>query len=291
MFPILLAEVTDELTEELVQVATEESFFSKRTIYAVLIVLAAFTLTKILRYFYYKYIDKLRLQGSYKDNSSPIPHQIESIGTIAIIAVSVALLIELYGIPAETVIRLLLVFCALLGLALQDEAKDIIMGMKIQRHKFYSIGDAVKYHDIEGQVISFTYETTKIQNIYDNSVVSISNRNISEIVRLGNQFDIDIPLHYYQNIDDVVDIMREIASQISLDKDVDDCKFIGLQEYGDSAIIYRLRVFAHPEVFGKARRTANYIVKINLQSRDIEVPFSQLDVHIDTDQQFKMNGQ
>lgn len=286
MFPIFLAEVTEELTEEIVEVAAKESLFSKRNILAVVVVLAAVILSMTVRKIYYRYIDKLRLQGSYKDNSSPVPHQLVSILNVVIVIVASGIIINLFSVPITTVVRLLILIAALLGLALQDEAKDIIMGMKIQKHKFYSIGDAVKYNDIEGQVISFTYETTKIQNIYDNSVVSISNRNITEIVRLGNQFDIDIPLSYKQDIDVIFDILREVASEIALDTNVDDCKFLGLQEYGESAIYYRIRVFAHPEVFDKARRTANYIVKINLESRGIEVPFNQLDVHVDSIDKF-----
>lgn len=286
MFPIFLTEVTEELTEEIAQVAAEESLFSMRNILAIIVVATAVLLSAFVRRIYYRYIDKLRLQGSYKDNSSPIPHQLVSILNVIIVIIAASLLIELFSIPVTTVVRLLILVGALLGLALQDEAKDIIMGMKIQKHKFYSIGDAVRYHDIEGQVISFTYETTKIQNIHDNSVVSISNRNVSEIVRLGNQFDIDLPLSYKQDIDMVFDILREVASEIALDSNVDDCKFLGLQEYDESAILYRIRVFAHPEVFDKARRTANYIIKINLESRGIEVPFNQLDVHVDSIDKF-----
>lgn len=72
------------------------------------------------------------------------------------------------------------------------------MGLHIMSDRFFSVGDVVKYRDIEGVVIGFTMKSTTIRCIDDRSITTVCNRNISEITRLPKpaQVDIDLPVSY-----------------------------------------------------------------------------------------------
>lgn len=228
---------------------------------------------------YYKYISKLKSQGSFRQNNSSKSHMGFLLARVLLILAPIICLIIVYEIDMAHVLYFLFLVLIFGGISLQDSAKDFVTGLRIMLEHYYTIGDVVEYEGDVGQIISFTFMTTKIQNIYDNSVMSISNRNITQIVRLGNQFDIDIGLSYDEDVDYVFDTLNEIAKYIAFNKHVDDCKFLGIQKYDDSSIKYRIRVFAHPEVFAIAEREANYIIMINLAQKNIKIPYSQIDVH------------
>ena len=265
---------------ELIEHAVESSryFYIKLGI-VVLIIAVCVLLFLVISRSYFKYIDKLKKDGSFRQSGSNKTHMGYLILRILLIAIPIVSVIAIYKIDMAHILYFLLLIVIFGGISFQDSAKDFVMGLRILLEHFYRIGDVVEYEGVVGQVISFSFMTTKIQNIYDNSVMSISNRNISQIVRWGNQFDIDLGLSYDEDIDYVFETLKDIADMISMNKNVDDCKFLGLQEFAASTIIYRIRVFAHPEVFALAQREANYIIRINLLQSNIEIPYNQIDVH------------
>ena len=115
---------------------------------------------------------------------------------VFIFAVIIALM-QLNGINVTGLITGLGIVSIIVGLALQDFLKDIIMGSHILTDKFFEVGDVVRYttpegQTVEGEVISFNVRTTKIKLVSCYEVMTISNRNISEIMVLSDLFDLDI---------------------------------------------------------------------------------------------------
>ena len=115
-------------------------------------------------------------------------------GVVLILAVLVIL--QVNGINVTSIVASMGLASAIVGLALQDYLKDLIMGFHILTDHFFAVGDVVRYKGTEGIVISFNTKTTKIQSLDDFSVLSVSNRNIDEIAVLGDFMKINIPISY-----------------------------------------------------------------------------------------------
>lgn len=165
------------------------------------------------------------------------------------------------------------------GLALQDALKDIIMGANIITDNFFSIGDVVKYKGIEGKVISFGLKTTKIQDIATNNILSITNRNIDEIEKVSNEIYIGIPAPYEIKTEKMNEIGGKITERLKLFEKVEDCKYLGLDSLEDSCIIYKIQINCKPEYKYSVKRQATQIIKDELDKNSIDVPYPQMDLH------------
>lgn len=120
---------------------------------------------------------------------------------VSIVIISLILLIlQVNGINVSSAVAGLGIASAIVGLALQDILKDVIMGVNMITENFFSVGDVVEYREMDGVVIKLSVRTTKIQSIYDHSVMTICNRNISEIRKCSSMVDIDIPLSYEEDV-------------------------------------------------------------------------------------------
>lgn len=203
---------------------------------------------------------------------------------IVVILVILAVL-QINEINVTSLVAGLGIASAVVGLALQDYLKDIIMGTHIVRDSFFKEGDVVRYGDKEGVVIEFSMRTTKIRLFANGDVLSVSNRNISEIsVVPESQFqDIDIGLPYEEDHQRVFDILQDAAAQIAQLDGVDDCVMKGIVNFEDSDILYKVRFFCYPAKKYDLRLAANRIILECLTEAGISIPYPQIDVH--------MNGQ
>ena len=61
----------------------------------------------------------------------------------------------------------------IVGLALQDFAKDIIAGITIIVENQYAVGDTVTINGFKGEVIAVGLKTTKIKN-YDGEILILA---------------------------------------------------------------------------------------------------------------------
>lgn len=154
------------------------------------IVILTIVLWMILRKMYTKHITDLK--GKKKNVVRVVT------GVFKYIAISgvVLVILQINGVNVSSAIAGLGIVSTIVGLALQDVLKYVIMGVNITTENFFSVGDVVKYKDIEGVVTEFSIRTTKIKSIFDDSVTTICNRNISEIKKCGTLVDIDILLSY-----------------------------------------------------------------------------------------------
>ena len=73
-------------------------------------------------------------------------------------------ILTVYGVDVTSVLAGLGIVGVVLGLALQDLAKDIIAGFSIILENQYAIGDTISIGDFKGEVIFLGLKTTKIKN-------------------------------------------------------------------------------------------------------------------------------
>lgn len=194
----------------------------------------------------------------------------------------ILLILQINGINVTSAIAGLGIVSVIVGLALQDALKDIIMGINIISENFYHIGDVVEIGDCIGKVTSLTLKSTRIQNSDDGYEVRICNRNIDKVKVMSNVVLLDFPLSYQEDPAKVRRVFDQIVKEVSSWKECEKVEFLGIHEYEDSDILYRMRVYCAPTIRMTMRRRVLQLVDQKLRENEIAIPFPQLDVHQDS---------
>ena len=196
-----------------------------------------------------------------------------------VIIIFILFVLQLLGFNVNSIIAGVGVLSVIIGLSLQDALKDIIMGFNIIVDDYFSVGDILKLDDFEGEVIELGVKSTKLKDVNNENVLVIANRNIMQALKLSDQLVVDIPLPYEENTTYMEEIIDTIISEIKNIENVKDAKYVGINEFADSAVIYRLLLYCSPEHKLFVKRSALRIIKLELDNRNITIPYTQIDIH------------
>ncbi len=252
---------------------------SPKAIISLCIIGAAFLLWFAVRKGHKRYV----ASGKAKGEKATLVRVMFGIIRFAILTLTLITVLQINGINVNSLVTGLGILSAMVGFALQDVLKDTIMGIHIISDHFYSIGDVVKYENIEGVIIGFTMKTTTIRSIYDGTITTVCNRNISEITKMpkSTMVDIDLPLSYDEDTRKVHALLGEVCEKIGKLEGIDKSIYKGTQEFSQSAVIYKLRFFCPPEFKPDRTRDAMRVIQDSLNEANIRIPYNQIDVHTD----------
>ena len=193
-------------------------------------------------------------------------------------------ILQINGVNVTSLIAGVGVASAVIGLALQDFLKDIIMGVHILMDDFFQIGDLVQFAEDEGIVEDFNLRTTKVRSIRTGDLYTVCNRNIDHMIRSGKEIYIHALLPYDTPAGRAVEVMHIITERISKNEGVESCDFLGLSELGSSGVDYLIRLFLEdPRKKLGIRRDALAVIRDVLAEENIVIPYNQLDVHMKED--------
>lgn len=196
-----------------------------------------------------------------------------------ILTIVVILILKMYGINVNSLVAGLGLVSVVAGLAIQDPLKDLISGINIISDDYYSLGDVVNIDGIEGKVIQLNIRTTKIQDIKTSDIYTIANRNISKVKKVSNELYIDIPLSYEDDIRKVETILNGIVNELKEVEHVQDAKYLGLNDFEESSMIYKMKILCKPEYRYSVKRDVNRVIKIWLDRNHISIPYPQITIH------------
>lgn len=193
--------------------------------------------------------------------------------------VTVLIVLQINGIDVSSVLAGVGIAGVVFGLAIQDWLKDIIRGSSILSDNYFQIGDVVKYKNIEGKVLELGLKTTKIQDLATSNIISVANRNIEEIEVVSNLIYVRIPMPYEVELERAEKATNEIIEIMKNNEKVENCRYMGVAELADSSIQYLLEVTCNPVNKLQIKRDTLRSILIGLKSNNIEVPFTQIDIH------------
>lgn len=204
---------------------------------------------------------------------------ISSIMRYVFLILTVLIVLQINGVNVSGMMAGLGIVSVVVGLAIQDALKDIIRGFSILSDDYFSVGDVVKYDNIEGKVLVIGLKTTKIRSIIDQNIIAIANRNIEKIQVVSKQLDIEVPLSYDLKKSDAEKVINEAASNIQSNLKVDKCEYRGINKMDESSLNYLIRVWCNQETKPQTRRDSICIIIDTLEKYGIEIPYNQIDVH------------
>lgn len=258
--------------------------------------------------------------GTPLSRASSLKSVISDVIKGAIILLVVLTILQINGVDVTSLIAGLGVVGAVVGLALQDFLKDIIMGIHILIDGFFDIGDLIQYENEEGVVVSFNLRTTKIKSVDDDDIITICNRNIMSVVKRSGEVYIHFPMPYELKASDAEAAIAEMISRVKLNantsdqvladtghtgdvpnrsdksethkiidsiytdigvESIADVRYLGTTGFENSYIDYLIVINpTKPELYKRARRAFLRISQDVLDEKNIAIPFDQIDVHV-----------
>lgn len=172
-----------------------------------------------------------------------------------------------------------------LGLALafgaQTLVRDYISGFFILLENQYATGDMVEIDGITGCVIKITLRLT-ILRAFDGTIHFFPNGTVQHISNKSknSRAVIDIGVAYSTPVDKVLEILNQVAIDMRQDPEVgpmvlEEYQIQGLNNFGDSAITYRMWIKTTPGDQWAVKRATQRRIKIYFDKHDVEIPFPQ----------------
>ena len=220
--------------------------------------------------------------GTYKKLVT-IKSLLKNIVKYVIIAFTIVAILTVYKIDVTTVLAGFGIVGLVVGLALQDLAKDIISGVTIIFENQYAVGDTVTINGFKGEVIYVGLKTTKIRN-YDGEIKIIANRNASEIINHSLKDSLAIvyiEVAYEEDNDHVEEIINDELDTLSktLPDLLEPIRLVGIQDLTASSVKYRIEVRTKPMQHFNIERKIRKAIKQRLDKENIKIPYTQIEVH------------
>lgn len=257
-----------------------EYILKKEIISPIIIILVSTILCIIAR----KIVNGLFHLKKIKVNEGRKKTIVNLIGNVVITLIAIIgflTILEVYGIDTKSLVASLGVAGLVIGLALQDLLKDLIVGISIIFEGQYSIGDWVTINGFKGEVLPSNLRTTRLK-AYTGEIKIISNRNITEIINHSldrTNLIIDVCVAYESDIDKVKNVLDELCISIKKEFELNDFSCLGIQELADSSIKFRLVAnTTYSEQFSLDRNIKKEIVKI-FAKNNITIPYNQVVIH------------
>lgn len=179
-----------------------------------------------------------------------------------------------------------------IGFGAQTLVKDIITGLFILLEDSVAVGDVVTAGGHTGTVEAITIRTIRLRDL-EGHVHTVPFSGVDTVSNMTKEFSyylIDMGVAYREDYDEVVAVMREVADKLREDPEfgpnmLEPLEVMGLNSFGDSAVIVRVRLKTKPLTQWATGREYNRRLKAAFDARDIEIPFPHTQIYFGEDKQ------
>lgn len=191
--------------------------------------------------------------------------------------------LSLFGINVKSILAGVGITAAIIGLAFQDIAKDLLAGIFIVAEDQYEIGDTIEVNGFMGEVVFIGLKTTRIRD-YKGRVKIISNHTITEVINynLSNSIAVvDVSVDYEADSEQVELVLNELVNTLpaKVPHVKGEAKLLGIDSLADSAVVYRITCPVSSMKQFEAERIIRKEVKEALDEAKIKIPYPQIEVH------------
>lgn len=234
-------------------------------------------------------IVKIKSRRSKKKNhkkEETVLNLIRNIVKYIIMVIVSLIILEIYGVNTTSIIASLSVVGVVIGLAFQDTLKNMLSGIIIIFDNRYNVGDVVEINGFIGEVVSLGLQTTKIQ-AYTGEMFTILNSNISTVINYtesDTRLILDLGVSYKTDLSKLEKTLNKIKPKLEKIENVNGpLELLGVDSLSSSQVIYRITILCKPYTHFGVKREALKIIKNAFDKDNIEIPFTQVDVHIKED--------
>jgi small-conductance mechanosensitive channel len=224
------------------------------------------------------------------DNSSLELNRIETIGnvfryifSVVITIVAGMLMLSEMGISIAPILATAGVAGIAIGFGAQSLIKDYFNGFFLLLEDQIRQGDVVNVANIGGLVEEITLRHVKLRD-YDGNVHYIPNGIITTVTNMSRDYAfavIDVRVANRQNVDEVMELMHNIAKKLREnpafeDKIIEDLEMAGVEKLEDTASIVRGRIKVKPLAQWDVKREFLRLMKTAFEEHHIEFPYPHM---------------
>lgn len=211
------------------------------------------------------------------------------LGNILVIIVVFYLMLESVGFSVAPLIAGAGIIGLAFGFGGQYLIRDLINGLFILLEGQYSIDDVVKIGDQSGLVENVNLRITTLRDL-EGRVIVIPNGEVKTVINYTKDFAyalLDIGVAYKENIDRVIDIIKETGADMRKDAYfnriiLEDLEMLGVDDFGDSQVTIKFRIKTLPIKQWEVAREFRRRIKNRFDELGIEIPFPHRTVYFGT---------
>ncbi|MCB1965788.1 mechanosensitive ion channel family protein [Accumulibacter sp.] len=232
------------------------------------------------------YISRSMQDGEQVQRAATLGRVFRYAASVIITLVAGVLVLAELGVSVAPILGAAGVVGVAVGFGAQSLVKDYFSGFFLLLENQIRLGDVVEAGGKSGMVEELTLRYVRMRN-YDGHVHFVPNGSISSVTNMTRGFAqavIDVGVAYRENVDQALDVMRTVGAELRADpvfapKILDDVEIVGVDSWGDSAVILRCRFKVVAIEQWTVRREYLRRVKHAFDAAAIEIPFPHLTVY------------
>jgi small conductance mechanosensitive channel len=176
------------------------------------------------------------------------------------------------------------------GFGSQTLVKDVITGVFILAEDQFAVGDVVRVNDKAGLVEDITIRTIRLRDVGGN-VHMIPFSSVGMVENMTKDFSryvFDVGIAYREDVDEVIEVLRALGAELQNDDHYgpminQPIEIMGLDKFGDSAVMVRARLTTKPIKQWEVGREFNRRMKRRFDDLGIEIPFPHQTIYFGED--------
>lgn len=178
------------------------------------------------------------------------------------------------------------------GFGAQNLVQDMISGFFILMEDQIRVGDVIQTAGKGGLVEKVNLRMTVLRDLGGN-VHFIRNGKIDIVTNMTkdySRFVFEIGVAYREDVDEVIEVIKKVDEEMRSDPDyktdiLEPIEVLGLNQFGDSALIIKARNKTVPAQQWRVAREFNRRLKKKFDERNIEIPFPHRTIYMGQDKQ------
>jgi len=212
---------------------------------------------------------------------------VDSFVKAALYILLVLMLASSFGVDAASIVAVLGSAGVAIGLAVQGSLSNLAGGVLILMLKPFKVGDYIREGSgaNEGTVKEIQIFYTKLLTPDNQTIVlpngSLANNSLVNVTEQDSRrMDIRVEIAYHADLKKAKAVLMEVLQEdeaVLKDKDM----LVFVDELGSSGVVLGVRCWLPQEEFWKGKWRITENCKLKLDEYGIEIPYQQLDVHLD----------
>jgi small conductance mechanosensitive channel len=207
-------------------------------------------------------------------------------GKLIIIGIFLMIILKKFGVDIGPILAGAGIIGLAVGFGAQELVRDFISGFFILLENQIRTGDVAIINGTGGLVENIELRTTTLRDFTGTTHVFQNGKinTISNMTKEWSAMTFDIGVAYKEDVDQVMNIMKQVGEELSNDPDfkdniVEPLEVFGVDKFADSAVIIKARIKTKPIQQWTIGREFRKRLKKAFDNNGIEIPFPHTTVY------------
>ena len=209
-----------------------------------------------------------------------------------ILLIAAVMLLGQLGVQIGPIIAAAGVVGLAVGFGAQNLVQDVIGGFFLLLEDQVRVGDVVQLNEKSGLVEKITLRITILRD-FSGNVHYVRNGKIDVVTNMTKEFSyyvFEIGVAYREDTDEVTAVIEAVGKNLQSDPAFKDdieapVEVVGVDKFGDSAIVIKARIKTKPIQQWRVGREFNRRLKKKFDELGIEIPFPHITLYPGKDKQ------